>query len=561
MLVQLQSKTIHQFLFENARSIPHHCACYFNDSQLRLTWEHLYQEVKTLAKGFLSLGVQKGQHVGIWATNVPGWYLSQLACGVIGAPLVTLNPEWKVSEMEYALSQSDTAYLVMIEGFNKKSKKRDFSYDYLSILSQVDPSKITQLSKIILINKDPQTQMRAKREIKKDVVSFASLKANASEVLDQEFERVTQKVSPQDLCMIQYTSGTTGFPKGVMLSHYNVLNNALVTVAHMRLTKSDRLCGPVPDYHCFGSILVNLCGLVSGAEIVIPFPYFDVHRTLEVIAKEECTALHGVPTMFYEELEEWDFNQLKTSHLRTGIIAGAPCPRELMKSIIEKMGAREITIGYGLTEASPITHQTSPSDSLETRVNTVGRVIEHTEAKIVDPNTLESLGVNEIGEIWVRGFHVMKGYYKNPEETKKAIHDGWLRTGDLGAVDELGYYRIVGRIKEMFIAGGHNVYPAEVEQFLLTLFEKEIEMIKLVGVPHPKLQEVAAAAIILNRNQKLTKEEFLARCEDKLEWPKIPKYILFVEDFKNVMTVTGKIQKFKLKKLIMEKFSIMDNPY
>jgi fatty-acyl-CoA synthase len=356
--------------------------------------------------------------------------------------------------------------------------------------------------------------------------------------------------------LIQYTSGTTGYPKGAMLTHYNVLNNARVAAHNLRMTADDRLCGPVPFYHCFGSIMVNLLGLVSGATIVLPSDHFNAHETLQAVDAEKCTVLHGVPTMFIGELDDADFDAHDLTSLRTGIMAGAPCPAELLQAVRTRMGADGMTIAYGLTEASPLTHQTLPDDPVEKRIGTVGRPIAHTEAKVVDPTTFSPVAQGEVGEIWVKGFHVMKGYYNNPEKTAEAIIDGWLRSGDLGFVDGDGYYHIVGRLKEMFIVGGHNVYPAEVEQSIQSLFPDDVEMVQALGLPHEKLQEVCAVVIKKLTGSTLDAGQIKARCQETMEWPKVPRYVEFKDDFSDVSTVTGKIQKFKLRALLIAKFGL-----
>jgi len=324
-----------------------------------------------------------------------------------------------------------------------------------------------------------------------------------------------------------------------VLSHFGVINNALAGAGNMKLTHKDKICAPIPYYHIFGSVLGNICSLVTGAAIIVPSEHFDARKTLEAVEAERCTAIYGVPTMFMSELAEPDFSKFKLSSLRTGIIAGASCPIDLMEKIVYKMGARKITIVYGLSEASPITHQTRPNDSIKRRVTTVGRPINYIESKIVDPETFEELGINKTGEIWVRGYNVMQGYYKKPGETQEAIVDGWLRTGDLGKRDLNDYYNIVGRLKEMFIVGGHNVYPLEIEEFLRSTFSKEIEDVYVIGLPHPKLQEIGAAVIKLRPGQKLTAEHIKTKITSLVEWPKIPHYIKFVDDFSQVTTATG----------------------
>ena len=550
----LVSMTIGQALRTTAAQWPDRPGILFRKPRWQRTWQAFDQEVDRVARGLIALGFQKGDHIAIWGTNVPEWLLTQLAVARIGAILITLNPEWKQAELTYALQQSDTRGLVMIKGFEKPGKDKPFVYDYLGTLQAMIPelsglpedqdlqvAEFPALRRIVIVDEQRHPGM----------MRWEDLIASGDGVSDATLHQAEQQVDAEDVAMIQYTSGTTGFPKGAMLTHNNTVNNARIATAHLFLSEEDRLCGPVPFYHCFGSILVNLGCVVSGATMVIPGPIFDPHNTLEAIAQERATVVYGVPTMFITELDERDFAAYDLSSLRTGIMAGAPVDKELFEAVTRRMGATEITIAYGLTETSPVTHQTYASDPYEKRHSTVGRPIEHTEAKIIDPSTLDELPDGEVGEIVVRGFHVMKGYYQKPEETAKTMLDGgWLRSGDLGIRDRDGYYRIVGRLKEMLIVGGHNVYPAEVEQALHSLLSDKVEMLQVVGIPHPKLQEVVGLAVKLHPGQYLTLEEVKARCEGNLEWPKIPRQLKIMDDFSPVMTVTGKIQKFKLRELL-----------
>jgi fatty-acyl-CoA synthase len=546
--MKLLKDTIGALLERNAQQWPNAGAAIFCETNTRWTWAELNQQVNAVAKGFLALGIQKGGHVAIWATNVPAWLLTQLAAARIGAVLVTINPEWKHKELEYALAQSDTNLLVMIPGFQKTVKGKVFDYDYLGMFNELCaslpcPDKFPALKNVVVATDKPVNGLT-------NWPQFIEL---GKMVADSTLNWAAAQATCHDTAVIQYTSGTTGFPKGTMLSHYNIVNNALAVCDHMGLNTEDRLCAPVPFYHCFGSILANLGCLVSGATLVVPGPMFNSHLTLEAVQNEHCTVLYGVPTMFLAELEEIDFDQFDLHSLRTGIMAGAPVDKELFEAVAQKMGARQMTIAYGLTEASPVTHQTVVTDPIEQRITTVGRPIEHTEARIVDPNTLETLPPGMVGEIWVKGFHVMSGYYKKPLETANAIvENGWLRSGDLGVMDENGFYRIVGRLKEMLIVGGHNVYPAEVEQALHSLLDDKVEIAQVVAVPHPKLQEVVGLAVKCLPGKTLTLKEVQERCEGKLEWSKIPRHLLVMDDFSKAMTVTGKIQKFKLAALFAE---------
>ena len=548
--MNLTKSTIGSFLDYHAEHYPDLDAAVFYQPDRRFTWRELREEVDRVAKGLLARHISRGRHVAMWGTNVPEWLLVQLACARIGAVLITINPEWKQQELEYALRQSDTNLLIMTAGFSKKSGKKLFRYDYLDLISGLCPEpgdkqcrlNFPELEGIVL------TEGHAPR----GYIAWETFLQEGEQIADASLQKAIGQVQPDDIAMIQYTSGTTGFPKGAMLSQYNVVNDARAAAEHMRLRLSDRVCGPVPYYHCFGSILFNLGCLVTGATMVVPADHFDSLRTLEAVERERCTALYGVPTMFIAEIDEPERAKFDLSSLRTGIMAGAPVDRELFEAVTQQLGAREMTIAYGLTEASPVTHQTEIHDPLDKRFATVGRPIDHTRARIVDPVSLRELGAGEVGEIWVKGFHVMAGYYQKPEETASSIVDGWLRTGDLGTVDADGYYRIVGRLKEMIIVGGHNVYPAEVEQALHSLLDDKVEIAQVVGVPHPKLQEVVGLVVKCHPGQTLDLEEVRARCEGKLEWPKIPRQLRVVDDFSRYSTVTGKIQKFKLSALLQQ---------
>ncbi len=565
--MELLNKTIGEILNENAEKYSAQDAVVYADQNTRYSWLRLKTIADRITKSFISLGIKKGDHVAIWGTNKPQWFLTQLATAKIGAALVTINPEWKAAEMEYAIKQSDSKILVMTEGFEKTSGNKTHRYDYIKILLDACPELNSAQSRALNLEKFPVLKniiLITDKPAPKWALSWKEFYAAGFRITAATLKNAESLVHKNDICLIQYTSGTTGFPKGAMLTHYNVVNNALEGSRNMELTNTDRLCGPVPYYHCFGSILVNLCCLTVGATIVIPAEHFNPRKTLMAVEQEKCTALHGVPTMFIAQLADPEFSKFNLSSLRTGIMAGAPCPIELMKDVVHKMGAKKITIVYGLTEASPITHQTRPNDSIERRVSTVGKPINNTEAIVVDVAEWETnrkiieVVNGEIGEIWARGYNIMAGYYKKPEETAKAIvADRWLRTGDLGIKDSDGYYKIAGRLKEMFIVGGHNVYPAEVQQKILSLFE-EIEIVEVVGIPHQTLQEICAAIIKLKDGKSLTYEQIKEKCETNMEWSSIPKHVKFVNDFSPFMTVTGKMQKFKMKEVLIAELGLQE---
>lgn len=545
--MQLIQSTIGTLLEENAGRFPDRDAAIFHADRIRFSWSELDVLSEKIAASLLAIGVSGGSHVAIWANNIPEWLFVQYAVARIGAVLVTINPEWKQEELAFALKQSDADVLIMSPGFTKKSGTKVHHYDFIGIVKNLCPN--------LMEGAGEEGFPRLKRAVltpganERGMLSWQDFLAAGQGTAPGMVAAAARAVSVHDPAMIQYTSGTTGFPKGAVLTHFNIVNNALATAAMQNLGPEDLICGPVPFYHCFGSILLNLGGLVSGAAIVIPDCTFNSRMTLEAVAAYGCTALFGVPTMFITELAEPGFEGYDLHTLRTGIMAGAPVDKELFDSVSNRMGAAEMTIAYGLTEASPVTHQTCKFDPVEKRFTTVGKPIEHTFAKIVDPSSGEELPEETVGEIQVKGFHVMSGYYNNPEATEKNIKEGWLRTGDLGVRDSEGYYKIVGRLKEMIIVGGHNVYPAEVEQSLHTLLEKEVEQLQVVGVPHPVLQEVVGLVVQLKPGMQLTLEEVRNRCESRLEWPKIPKHLKIVKDYVPFMTVTGKIRKFMLAEL------------
>jgi fatty-acyl-CoA synthase len=550
--MKLINDTIGAILERNTKQWPDREAAVFYESNIRFTWKELNERVNEIAKSLLSIGVRRKDHVAIWATNVPEWYLTQLATARIGAALVTINPEWKHSELEYALAQSDSNVLIMIPGFSKVVRSKSFYYDYVGMFRELCPElpckqRFPMLREVIVATNEPM----------KGYLNWPQFLSKGKNISDATLAEAAKMVESEDTAMIQYTSGTTGFPKGSMLTHFNVVNDALIVGNNMKLSVEDKVCGPVPFYHCFGSILFNLGCLMSGAATVVPSQIFNSRMTLEAVNQERCTGIYGVPTMFIAEFEEKDFEKYDLSCLRTGIMAGAPVDKELFEVVTRKMGVSEMTIAYGLTEASPVTHQTLPSDPPDKRFSTVGRPLPFTESRIVDPATFKTLPKGEVGEIWVRGFNIMKGYYKKPEETAQSIvEDGWLRTGDLGDMDHEGFYRIVGRLKEMLIVGGHNVYPAEVEQALHTILKDKVEIAQVVAVPHPKLQEVVGLAVKCHPGETITLEEIQQRCDGKLEWSKIPRHLMVLEDFSKAMTVTGKIQKFKLAKMFKEQLSL-----
>jgi fatty-acyl-CoA synthase len=508
----------------------------------RLGISYTYSEFRDVcnqvAKGFMALGIERGEHIAIWANNVPQWVLTQFSTGKMGAVLVTVNTSYRSFELEYLMKQSDATTLLLIGGVREEDEYLKVVYDVCPELKAAQPGKLNsarlpKLKNVVFLGDKAHPGMFSWKEMltRSDAVSDAELKARQSDL------------AADDVINMQYTSGTTGFPKGVMLTHTNLIGNAKSLSECMNLSPADNLCIPVPFFHCFGCVLGTLTCVVSGATMT-PVVQFSPVEVLETVEKGRCTALHGVPTMFIAELEEMDKKAYDTSSLRTGIMAGSPCPIEVMKQVVGRMGASEMTIVYGQTEASPGITQTRPSDSLERRVATVGRALPNVEIRIVDPDTGEDVPHGVQGELCTRGYHVMKGYYKNEEATKKAIDgEGWLHTGDLAIMDEHGYCKITGRIKDMIIRGGENVYPREIEEFLYT--NEKIKDVQVVGVPSRKYGEEVVAFVQLKDGQSETDEELKRFCTDRIAFHKIPAFFLFVNGYPT--TASGKIQKYKLR--------------
>ncbi|GCD82448.1 AMP-binding protein [Parageobacillus thermoglucosidasius] len=540
--------TVGKLLEEKAKLHPEHEAVVYADRGLRMTYKQFDDYCRLVARGFIGLGIEKGEHVAIWATNVPEWLACQFATGKMGAVLVTVNTNYRAAELEYLLKQSDSTTLLLIERYRDSS--------YIDILYEIAPE--------LRECKPGQLQSKRLPKLKNVIVigdkrypgayTWNDLLALAHDVPEEQLDEQMDSLDPHDVINMQYTSGTTGFPKGVMLTHYNIVNNAYNIAQCMKLTKEDRLCIPVPFFHCFGCVLGTLACVSVGATMV-PIQEFNPKQVLQTVQDEKCTALHGVPTMFIAELNDPDFEKYDLSSLRTGIMAGSPCPIEVMKAVMEKMGAKEITIAYGQTESSPVITQTRTDDPIHIRVETVGRALPNVEVKIVDPSTNKEVPPGVQGELCTRGYHVMKGYYKNPGATKEVIdEDGWLHTGDLAVMDENGYCRITGRLKDMIIRGGENIYPREIEEFLYK--HPKILDVQVVGVPDEKYGEEVMAWIILKEGQTATAEEIREFCRGKISRHKIPRYIEFTDSYP--MTASGKIQKFKLREMAKQRLGLTD---
>ena len=486
----------------------------------RWTYAAFDAESDTLARGLIASGLAAGDRVGIWAPNCAEWVQLQYATAKAGVILVNINPAYRSHELGFALRQSGVLVLVSAERFKTS--------DYRAMIDEVRPDLI-DLEDVIFLGTPPWDALFAAGRIA----------AGGDPLTERE-----ASLSFDDPINIQYTSGTTGFPKGATLSHHNILNNALFIGEGCRYTAEDRVCIPVPFYHCFGMVLGNLACTTHGACIVIPAPGFDPAETLRAVQQERCTSLYGVPTMFIAELALPDFGSYDLSTLRTGIMAGSPCPVEVMKRVVNEMHMTEVTICYGMTETSPVSTQTTADDDMDRRVSTVGRVHPHVEVKVIDAETGRVLPRNSPGELCTRGYSVMLGYWNEPAKTAEAIDAArWMHTGDLAVMDEAGYLNIVGRIKDMVIRGGENIYPREVEEFLYA--HPAIEDVQVVGVPDVKYGEELCAWIRLRPGQELDADQVRAYCRGKIAHYKIPRYVRFTPDFP--MTVTGKVQKFKMR--------------
>ena len=516
---------------------PDHEFMIYPDRGLRFTYKEFDERVNIFAKGLLSIGVTKGSKVGVWAKNVPDWMTFMFATAKIGAVLVTVNTNYKNAELEYIMKNADIHTMCMVNGYRDS--------DYVQILYDLVPElKTTQRGKL-RSEKFPELRnvVYIGQEKLRGMYNTSELMKLGTLVGDDELERAKSRVDCHDEINMQYTSGTTGFPKGVMLTSHNILNNGLTIGDRMHFTAADRLLICVPLFHCFGCVL-GVCSVITHGSTMVMVEDFDPLKVLASVHRERCTALHGVPTMFIAELHHPMFDMFDLSSLRTGIMAGAPCPIETMKQVMDKMYCKEIISVYGLTETSPGMTASARTDSMEIRATTVGRAFPNVEVKVLDPQTNEECPPGTPGEMCCKGYNIMKGYYKNPEATAAIIDEnGFLHSGDLGVMDENGYFRITGRIKEMIIRGGENIYPREIENFLYKM--PQIEAIEVAGIPSPKYGEQVGAFIKIKEGCTLTEEEVKLYCRGQIARYKIPKYIFFVEGYP--MTASGKIQKYRLK--------------
>ena len=523
----LLGETIGENLRRTCERFPNREALVVTWQGYRATYRELWNQTTTLARALIAFGVNKGDRVGIWSPNRFEWIITQFATARIGAILVNINPAYKTSELQYALKQSGVSVLIHARTFRTS--------DYVAMVAEVCRD-CPDLREIIVIDSD-----------------WERLLGRADGVSERDLNVRESRLQFDDAINIQYTSGTTGFPKGATLSHHNILNNGYLVGEMIKYTEQDRVCIPVPFYHCFGMVMGNLACSSHGACMVVPAEAFDPLATLETIAAERCTSLYGVPTMFIAQLSHPRFREFDLSSLRTGIMAGSPCPVEVMKQVQSSMHMPEVTICYGMTETSPVSAQSSWNDPLDRRVSTVGRVHPHVEIKIVDPETSAIVPRGTPGELCTRGYSVMLGYWGNEKATREAIDAaGWMHTGDLATADEAGYVNIVGRIKDMIIRGGENVYPREVEEFLYT--HPAVLDVQVIGVPSEKYGEEIMAWVTRRPSADVTAEELAAFCRGRIATFKIPSYWKFVEEFPT--TVTGKVQKFRMREIAVAELGL-----
>ena len=540
--MELIEKTFGQFIEQWATETPDRDFIIYPDRNLRFSYSEFNIRVDHLAKALLHIGMRPNDKLGIFANNVPDWLTFMFACAKIGVVLVTVNTNYKTHELEYLVKNSDLKALCLVNGW-RDSDYVQMVYELVPELKNsqrgyLESEKFPFLKNVIFIGQEKHRGM----------FNTAELILLGSQLGDKLFNDTKSIVSCYDVVNMQYTSGTTGFPKGVMLTHYNILNNGFATGECMNFTAEERLCVCVPLFHCFGCVLA-LCAIITHGATMVIVENFDPLVVLASVQKEKCTALYGVPTMFISELNHPMFSMFDLSSLRTGIMAGAPCPIETMNEVMKKMNMSELIIVYGLTESSPGMTATRTNDSPDIRCTTVGRAYPAVEVKVANPETGEELKPGEQGELCCRGYNVMKGYYKNPEATAKTIDsEGWLHSGDLGVMDAEGYFKVTGRIKDMIIRGGENIYPREIENFLYTM--PQIQAIEVVGVASHKYGEEVGAFIKKRQATDINEEDVIDFCRGKISRHKIPKYIFFVDDFP--MTASGKIQKYKLRELSLQ---------
>ena len=548
--VPLIEQTIGDFFDAMAARQPDHDALISRHENRRLTYRELQREAARLASALLRLDLAPGDRVGIWAHNNVPWVLMQIATAKVGLILVNINPAYRVTELEYALNKVNCKALVMMPRFKTS--------DYVAMVRELAPElahtsvgevvgqRLPHLRHVIWLDQPGQGQEEP------GMMRFSALMASG-DPNDPRIAQIQGTLHATDPVNIQFTSGTTGFPKGATLTHRNILNNGFFIGERMKLTPADRICIPVPLYHCFGMVLGNLACMTHGSAMIYPNDSFDPLMVLETVQAEKCTGLHGVPTMFIAELDHPRFKEFDFSTLRTGIMAGSPCPIEVMKRVVDDMNLTEMTIVYGMTETSPGSCQSTTDTPLEKRVSTVGLVHPHLEVKVAEVGTGDTVPIGDVGEFCTRGYSVMHGYWDDADKTREAIDaDGWMHTGDLATMDAEGYLNIVGRMKDMVIRGGENVYPREIEEFLYR--HPKIQDVQVIGVPDPKYGEELCAWIILKSGQELSEDEVREFCKGQIAHYKIPRYIRFVDAFP--MTITGKIQKFVMRNVMKQELGL-----
>ncbi|SFX43632.1 AMP-binding protein [Marinospirillum alkaliphilum] len=543
----LLGMTIGDLFDRTVAQFPDNDALISRHQKLRYTYKELQQEVNRCARGLMKMGVQRGERVGIWSPNCAEWCITQFATAKIGAILVNINPSYRTHELEYALKQSGTSTLIL-QGEFKSSRYADMICELApelknSTTQTFRSERLPELKRVICLSDELASE---------GMFTWSDLMSMYDQVTEAELHDLQKTLQFDDPINIQYTSGTTGAPKGATLSHHNILNNGYFVGEGMNLTHKDRMVIPVPLYHCFGMVMGNLGCVTHGATMIYPSDGFDPELTLKAVEEEKATTLYGVPTMFIAELEHPDFDKFDLRHLRTGIMAGSNCPIEVMKKVIDKMHMKDVTICYGMTETSPVSFQTRMDAPLEKRVSTVGTIHPHLEVKLVDPESGRVVERGEKGELCTRGYSVMLGYWNNEEATTKSIVNGWMHTGDLAEMDEEGYVAITGRIKDMIIRGGENIYPRELEEFFYT--HPDISDVQVIGVPDQKYGEEVMAWVKTHEGKTLNEQELRDFCKGKIAHYKVPRYFKFTQDFP--MTVTGKIQKFKMRDQSIEELGL-----
>ncbi|AFQ51464.1 AMP-binding protein [Burkholderia cepacia] len=544
--VPLSDATVAALLRDTASRFPARPAVVFREQGIRWDWRTFAHEIDVLAAGLVALGIEPGDRVGIWSPNRVEWLLAQFATARIGAILVNINPAYRLAELEYALNKVGCRALIAAEQF-KSSKYLEMLQALAPELAHCAPGELHAARLPSL-----RTVVSMGEVVPAGMFRFADVMARGRDTLDvARLDAIGATLAATDPINIQFTSGTTGSPKGATLTHRNVVNNARFIAMAMCFTEQDSLCIPVPLYHCFGMVLAVLACVSTGAAMVFPGEAFDPVATLAAVADERCTALHGVPTMFIAELDHPEFATFDLSTLRTGIMAGSPCPIETMKRVVSQMHLSEITIAYGMTETSPVSFQSSTDDPLEKRTTTVGRVQPHLEVKIVDPNG-DVVPVGATGELCTKGYSVMPGYWDDDAKTQETIVDGWMHTGDLATLDADGYCNIVGRLKDMVIRGGENIYPREIEEFLFR--HPKIQSVQVFGVPDAKYGEELCAWIVLRTDEQMSEDDVRAFCHGQIAHYKIPKYVCFVDELP--MTVTGKVQKFVMRQQMIDAWGL-----